>query len=619
MQDQNETDEEKLETQAPELSEVQEPSEESEEPAPKIPNQPSVEALIDNGKKELPPEDSAADGSSMNKIARTINDAGNILIALSANPTLDDLAAAIGLSLALNRIGKRATAIYSGKTPAALDFLHPEDTFESSTDALQDFVISIDKEKADHLRYKLDGDYVKIYITPYRARISEDDLEFSYGSFNIDLVVGLNIKNGTDLDATLREHGRVMHDAEVVNITTDTPGKFGEIEWSDMTTSSISEMIAKMLYAIDKTIVTKDEATALLTGIIAATDRFSGSNTTPDTMQIAASLMASGADQKLITEKISGNIEENPTNLGSNDETQKEEEKDDSALDISHSEEPAEPVEEVIPVEEPTPVEEIKPAEEPAPESTPEPAPVEEPAPAPTPDVADLISASEQPVSEFNMPTVTALPTVEAPVTAPVTTPATEPTTTPIMTSAPQLATEQAPDATTAIPNVEIKSEKVVEPNAEFATGLEEGSNKYGQMLEEALNELNGTEAPAATPTVTPEMSAPTLGESIVPEPIAAPITETPANPAASIAPSITPNPEINGVPEINYNMPMPGDELLPPPPAPPIDGMGALPPTPEATTPAPTSMPTPVTPAPEPAAPAAAPAPTDPSAFKIP
>ena len=36
-------------------------------------------------------------------------------------------------------------------------------------------------------------------------------------------------------------------------------------------------------------------------------------------------------------------------------------------------------------------------------------------------------------------------------------------------------------------------------------------------------------------------------------------------------APTVPANPEINGVPEINY-MPMPGDAVLPPPPTPPID-----------------------------------------------
>ena len=124
-------------------------------------------------------------------IASRIADAHNILIALSSDPSVDELAAAIGMSLCLDRVGKRATAIFSGNIPNALEFLKPEDTFETTADTLQDFVVAINKDKADHLRYKLDGDYVRIFITPYKTRIAEEDLEFSYGDFNIDLVIAL--------------------------------------------------------------------------------------------------------------------------------------------------------------------------------------------------------------------------------------------------------------------------------------------------------------------------------------------------------------------------------------------------------------------------------------------
>ena len=88
----------------------------------------------------------------MSDIASRIAEAHNILIALSSDPSVDELSAAIGLSICLDRAGKRATAIYSGTTPDALEFLKPEETFESSADALQDFVIAISKDKADHLR-----------------------------------------------------------------------------------------------------------------------------------------------------------------------------------------------------------------------------------------------------------------------------------------------------------------------------------------------------------------------------------------------------------------------------------------------------------------------------------
>ena len=269
-------------------------------------------------------------------VATKIGEAENILIALSGDPSVDELATAIGLSIYLDKLGKNATAIYSGTTPNALEFLNPDETFESSADALQDFVIALNKEKADHLRYKLDGDYVKVYITPYRSRISEDDLEFSYGDFNIDLVLALDVANGVDLDAALREHGRIMHDAVVVNITTGNPGRFGEIEWSDKKASSVSEMIAHLLYSVQsEEPLGKEEATAFLTGIVAATNRFSNANTTPETMKIASRLMESGANQQLISKNITPDIDNEMFSLLNMPTTVKKD-NDPTKLEVEH-------------------------------------------------------------------------------------------------------------------------------------------------------------------------------------------------------------------------------------------------------------------------------------------
>ena len=179
---------------------------------------------------EAEPAPQAATADIPAEVARKIGESHNVLIAISSDPSVDELAAAIGLSIYLDKLGTRATAIYSGSTPNALEFLKPEETFEATADTLQDFVIALNKDKADHLRYKLDGDYVKIYITPYRHRLSEEDLDFSYGDYNVDLVLALDVANGIDLDEALREHGRIMHDAVIINITTGNPGKFGEIE-----------------------------------------------------------------------------------------------------------------------------------------------------------------------------------------------------------------------------------------------------------------------------------------------------------------------------------------------------------------------------------------------------
>lgn len=246
---------------------------------------------------------------AIDKVLDKVNEADNILVALSRDPSVDDMAAAIGLTLALDKMGKHATAIYSGKTPNALQFLDPEKTFETDTNSLQDFIIALDKEKADHLRYKVEGDFVKVYITPYRTTIDEKDLEFSHGDFNVDLVISLNVGSADQLDAALSEYGRILHDAGVVNITNTAPGRLGEVEWSDMDASSVSEMALTLLTELKQEHVGKEIATALLTGIVAATERFSNARTTQGTMAVAAKLMGEGADQQLIVEHMNGDGE----------------------------------------------------------------------------------------------------------------------------------------------------------------------------------------------------------------------------------------------------------------------------------------------------------------------
>lgn len=240
------------------------------------------------------------------KIVEKIKSSENILVALSKDPTVDEMAAAIGLTLFLDGLQKHATAIYSGKTPDALHFLQPEGTFEANTDSLRDFIIALNKEKADHLRYKLDGDYVKVYITPYKTVIHESDLEFSQGDFNVSLVLALGVPSPEDLDDALSEYGRIMHDATTVNITIDAGGKFAEIEWNDPEASSVSEMVLRVIEGVQgkDARIDKEVATALLTGIVAATNRFSNDRTNSDTMQIAAKLMSMGADQQLIAAHV---------------------------------------------------------------------------------------------------------------------------------------------------------------------------------------------------------------------------------------------------------------------------------------------------------------------------
>lgn len=585
----------------PDLQADPEPAEEpkEEEPAPEEPKE-EPETTEDQVAEAI-----KASNETMAAVAEKIANARNILIALSSNPSVDELASAIALSLFLDRNSKHAIAIYSGEIPNALEFLSPEDTFEKNTDVLQDFVIALSKEKADHLRYKLDGDFVKIFITPYKDRIVSEDLEFSYGDYNVDLVLALNVTSGENLDEALSEYNRIMDDASVVNITTDAPGKFGEIEWTNKYASSVSEMISGLLLSVEgDTKLNAEEATALLTGIVAATDRFASANTYPGTMQIASRLLDAGADQQLVAANTSGDADGQlftfadsekpqkssqedsdsmkfsfePTKDSSEDEKSEDEEDDATSLKISHGEEDEAPEDEAQENEEEKPTEEPveEPVEEPKEElkiEAPSEASAEKPAePEPKPMIPELPEA--EPASAENSALLDELKATEASL------------------SNVDSTAEVAPAAPT--------TEAVVTPPVTSAPA-ENPTNKYGQMLENAIAE-------PTTPNETPMASA------LPPAP----------NPAATSAPDVTNAPEATNLPEINYGQ-NPSDQLLPPPPAPPVD-MNApipmpipsdLPPATGATPAAPATPATPPTPTPG-VNPAVSAAP-DASAFTIP
>ena len=181
-----------------------------------------------------------------------LKQAQNILVTVSSSPSVDQLSAAIGLTLALNHLDKHGTAVFSGEVPSTLEFLKPEQTLEKNTDSLRDFIIALDKSKADKLRYKVEDDVVRIFITPYRTSISDKDLEFSQGDFNVDVVVALGVHNQQELDTAITAHGRILHDATVASISTEANSEIGTINWADTSASSLSEMVTGLVEALDK-------------------------------------------------------------------------------------------------------------------------------------------------------------------------------------------------------------------------------------------------------------------------------------------------------------------------------------------------------------------------------
>jgi hypothetical protein len=240
------------------------------------------------------------------QIVDRVKQAENILVTVSANPSVDQLASCIGLSLLLNKMGKSATAVFSGKVPSTIEFLQPEQILSDSPDSLRDFIISLDKAKADKLRYKVEDQVVRIFITPYKTKLTDKDLVFSEGDFNVELIITLGVADRAHLDTAITAHGRILHDATVVALSAGAgrPPDLGQINWQDTSASSLAEMITSLSEAFGPNLIDNQSATAFLTGIVAETDRFSNKKTSPKVMTMSAQLMAAGANQQLVISKL---------------------------------------------------------------------------------------------------------------------------------------------------------------------------------------------------------------------------------------------------------------------------------------------------------------------------
>jgi hypothetical protein len=328
------------------------------------------------------------DNTSKSQVLEKLKSAQNVLITVSANPSLDQLSAAIGATLLLNKAGKHATAVFSGQVPEMLEFLKPEDTFEKNTDSLRDFIISLDKAKADKLRYKVEDNVVRIFITPYRTSLSSKDLVFTDGDFNVDVVLALGVDKKEHLDNAVMAQSRILHDATVIGFMAGKlPIDTGSINWQDEKASSLSEMFMSISDTFGENMVDAQIATAFLTGIVSETERFSNDKTTPQVMSMSAQLMNAGANQQLISTELSvEEVNQVPASLP--------EPSFDGLTEIPHAESNSPAV--AMPMAQPA-----APSQSPAPEVAPTtqfmmPPPLAQPAPQPQNTALDQIKIDEQ-------------------------------------------------------------------------------------------------------------------------------------------------------------------------------------------------------------------------------
>jgi len=226
-----------------------------------------------------------------------------VLLLIPESPSGDAIGSAWAFYFFLKQKNIGATIAFANHFPEKFSFLPKPENIQTEISGARDFVLSFDttRNKIKDLRTeKTDGKFT-IYLTPEKGTLDPRDFSFILARFKYDLVIVLDSPDLEQLGQIHESNPDLFFEVPVVNI--DRRGSnenFGQINLVDVTASSVSEIIYRLLEFIDPLSIDQPMAECLLAGIISATDSFQQKNTTPKALLASAALMDKGADQQKI-------------------------------------------------------------------------------------------------------------------------------------------------------------------------------------------------------------------------------------------------------------------------------------------------------------------------------
>ncbi|MCX6738042.1 MAG: hypothetical protein NTY11_01315, partial [Candidatus Parcubacteria bacterium] len=194
-----------------------------------------------------------------------LEDAKNILVLTSQNPSIDSFASAVSLSYTLNNKGKIVN-LRPKQTPQNYSSLFPQ-TINSNR-----FVISIKSKEISELYYEKENQLLKIFLSPKDNKINKNDIIFDdlqeIPETESDLLVTIGIENLEKLGDFYEKNFKLFYQTPILNIDNqESNNRFGNVNLisEDLPITLIFNQIIELLqFPTDQNI-----RTWILAGIIA--------------------------------------------------------------------------------------------------------------------------------------------------------------------------------------------------------------------------------------------------------------------------------------------------------------------------------------------------------------
>lgn len=241
--------------------------------------------------------------SVISRIGEIINKGGSGVILVPPNSSVDTIAGATALYLALNKIGKNVSLACSSKIENIP--LTAVDKFQTDINVSGDsLMISFPYTDGsiDRVDYNIQGENFNLVITTRTGfkKLDPNQVKFSYTGGKIDFLIVIDAPNLNALGDIYLNNKEKFVGCEIINIDRHlTNNNFGTANLVRKTAACISEIIYDLIENL-KLEIDKDIATNLYAGILSGTNNFSSYSVGPQTLETAAKLLRAGAIKKVI-------------------------------------------------------------------------------------------------------------------------------------------------------------------------------------------------------------------------------------------------------------------------------------------------------------------------------
>ena len=241
-----------------------------------------------------------------------IKQSNSILILTHQDPDGDALGSSLALHLALEKMKKNVETVLQGTISQDFSFIPGFSKVKSDLATSNDLVLTVDTRATGEelqLGYKKfpDEHRIKIVITPPRGALTPEDVVIERSRPKFDLVILLDCSNIERIGKLHQEFADLFYEVPTISIDHHADNShFAKVNWVDLTATSTSEILVSLIESLsrDEPLLDADIATALLTGLITDTGSFQFKGTTPKSLTVAAQLVAAGARQQEIVERI---------------------------------------------------------------------------------------------------------------------------------------------------------------------------------------------------------------------------------------------------------------------------------------------------------------------------